>query len=559
MQDTEASQIPSGSATNSQVEDEEGEDDEREESDRGQPSRWSVSSLGDGSEVDRSVRRHVGEDVTVQVGCAARIFCRSEDAWFDGQVTAVHALGRVSVEFEVGDGIRRKTLSLTSAKLFVEPGLVETDPGKPLARAQAPLLVRGVSSDLAHVVMNGIWQMHAGFHGMPSWQKVGNTEALVFARPDKADGSFCGRWMVGRIADIQAGKRGFLQQADGGLYDHPSKVTAWKVWTGVGRDDGWEVQGTVIVEEIPDEQRHRGQRAEEAAEQHRLQQAAAQRRQQETAAERRRLQQNLADKQRRLAAAAEEERRRVKLAREAAEQRRQQESPERRLQQQVPVQQHRLAAVAETERRRVQLAPEEAEQRRLQEQHRPQPEAADVAAQHAPADGLNRLQQELAAEQRPLQQAVERPRLRRKTAAEQPRAQQQNVQGRQNQLQQTQDMKKCDCCLDDIMKPSEGLMCPTMAHFFSKGCLQDLLRAFKTVDYAVQKRGKGRVLCPMKESEDPFGDAALAAHVPQKVFNEYLQVRIKVAETDIQQQMEKENKNKLEDLKKKLADVTSSC
>jgi len=132
------------------------------------------------------------------------------------------------------------------------------------------------------------------------------------------------------------------------------------------------------------------------------------------------------------------------------------------------------------------------------------------------------------------------------------------VQGRQNQLQQTQDMKKCDCCLDDIMKPSEGLMCPTMAHFFCKGCLQDLLRAFKTVDYAVQKRGKGRVLCPMKESEDPFADAALAAHVPQEVLNEYLQVRIKVAETDVQQQMEKENKNKLEDLKKKLADVTSS-
>jgi len=402
MQDAEASQIPSGLASTPQVEDEEGEDDEgQEESDRSQPSRWSVSSLGDASEVDRSVDRQFGEDVTVQVGDAVRVFCRSEDAWFDGQVTAVHALGRVSVEFEVGDGIRRKTLSLTSAKLFVEPGLPETDPGKPLARAQ-----------------------------------------------------------------------------------------------------------------IPDEQRHRVQRAEEAAEQRRLRQAAAQRRQQATAAERRRLQQNLADKQRRLVAAAE---RRVKLAREATVQRRQQETPERRLQQQVPNEQRRLAAVAEEERRRVQLARQAAEQRRLQEQRRPQPEAP----------------------------------------AEQPRARQSNVQSRQYILQQTKDMKRCDSCLDYIMKSSDWVTCPTMAHFFCNVCLLDLLRAFKTVGYAVQKKVKGRILCPMKESEAPFGDAALAAHVPPEVFNEYLEVRIIVAKADFRGKMIKENYIKLEELKKKLAEVVT--
>jgi len=110
--------------------------DAEEESDRGQPSRWSVSSLGDASEVGLSVHRHVGEDVTVKVGDAARVFCRTDDAWFDGQVSAVHALSRVSVEFQAGDGIRRKTLSLTSAELFLEPGLVETDPGLPVVHAQ---------------------------------------------------------------------------------------------------------------------------------------------------------------------------------------------------------------------------------------------------------------------------------------------------------------------------------------------------------------------------------------------------------------------------------------
>jgi len=134
MQDAEASQIPSTLASTPQVEDEEGEDEE--ESDRGQPSRWSVSSLGDASEVGLSVHRHVGEDVTVKVGDAARVFCRTDDAWFDGQVSAMHALSRVSVEFQAGDAIRRKTLSLTSAELFLEPGLVETDPGWPVVHAQ---------------------------------------------------------------------------------------------------------------------------------------------------------------------------------------------------------------------------------------------------------------------------------------------------------------------------------------------------------------------------------------------------------------------------------------
>mmetsp|Transcript_66286 Transcript_66286/g.214276 ORF Transcript_66286/g.214276 Transcript_66286/m.214276 type:complete len:597 (-) Transcript_66286:531-2321(-) len=452
MQDVEASQITGDLASTVQVEAEAEEDELEDERDRCLPSRWSVSSVGVASDVGG-----VGEDVTVQVGDAARVFCRTEDAWFDGQVTAVHALGRVSVVFEAGDGIRRKTLSLTSAQLFVKPGLVVTDPGRPMQFQQFQL-GQGVS----------VTMMTTGFVGELQ------TGGTIF-------------WGCESL-------RGGNQQKAFEVADEQRRLA-------------------VAAEDT----RRRVQLQQEAAGQRWLRQAAEQRLQQETAAEQHRLQQQVADEQRRLAAAAEEERRRVQLAQQAAE------------------------------------------QRRLQEQRRPQPEAGDVAAQHAPADDLNRLQQELAAEQRRLQQAVERRRLRRETAAEQPRAQQQNVQGRQNPPQRTQDMKKCDICLDDNVPPSEAVMCPAMTHFLCKVCLQDSLRAFKTVDYAVQKKGKGRILCPFKDSEAPFGDAALAAHVPQEVFNEYLEVRIKVVEKDIQVQMDKENNDKLEDLKKKLADVAGSA
>jgi len=88
--------------------------------------------------------------------------------------------------------------------------------------------------------------------------------------------------------------------------------------------------------------------------------------------------------------------------------------------------------------------------------------------------------------------------------------------------------------------------------------LANFLVAFKTADYAEQKKGKGRALCPMKDSELPFADGALAALVPQDAFDEYLHIRIKVAEKDIQDQMEKENSGKIEELKVKLASATGA-
>jgi len=118
--------------------------------------------------------------------------------------------------------------------------------------------------------------------------------------------------------------------------------------------------------------------------------------------------------------------------------------------------------------------------------------------------------------------------------------------------------KDCDCCFDNVPM-AEGACCPSKAHFFCGTCLGGLLTAFKTADYAEQKKGKGRVLCPMKDSDTPFGDAALAAFVAQDIFDEYLEVRIKVAEKGIQEQMEKENNDKIADLKEKLAKATGSA
>mmetsp|Transcript_28416 Transcript_28416/g.75956 ORF Transcript_28416/g.75956 Transcript_28416/m.75956 type:complete len:234 (-) Transcript_28416:72-773(-) len=120
------------------------------------------------------------------------------------------------------------------------------------------------------------------------------------------------------------------------------------------------------------------------------------------------------------------------------------------------------------------------------------------------------------------------------------------------------DMKKCDACVDESVPASEGVMCPAKTHFLCNVCLQSYLGSFKSGDYAVQKKCKGRILCPFKDSETPFGDAALAAHVPQEVFDEYFEVRIKVVEKDLQVQMDKEMNDKLEDLKKKLANADGS-
>lgn len=115
----------------------------------------------------------------------------------------------------------------------------------------------------------------------------------------------------------------------------------------------------------------------------------------------------------------------------------------------------------------------------------------------------------------------------------------------------------CNCCFDDV-PPAEGIFCPGKEHFFCKTCMANFLTAFKTADYADQKKAKGRALCPMKDSETPFGDSVLAAVVPQDVFDEYLQIRIKVAEQSIQEHFEKENTAKIEELKGKLAKATGS-
>mmetsp|Transcript_69329 Transcript_69329/g.195699 ORF Transcript_69329/g.195699 Transcript_69329/m.195699 type:complete len:349 (+) Transcript_69329:113-1159(+) len=120
------------------------------------------------------------------------------------------------------------------------------------------------------------------------------------------------------------------------------------------------------------------------------------------------------------------------------------------------------------------------------------------------------------------------------------------------------DMKKCDACVDESVPASEGVMCPAKTHFLCNVCLQSYLGSFKSGDYAVQKKCKGRILCPFKDSETPFGDGPLVAHVPQDVFDDYLEIRIKVAETGIQEQMEKENNDKINELKEKLAKATGS-
>eukprot|EP00439_Symbiodinium_sp_Y106_P034134 s2561_g4.t1 len=117
--------------------------------------------------------------------------------------------------------------------------------------------------------------------------------------------------------------------------------------------------------------------------------------------------------------------------------------------------------------------------------------------------------------------------------------------------------RDCDCCFDTVPS-TDGVSCPGKAHFFCGPCLANFLEAFKTSEYAEQKKAKGRALCPMKDSDTPFGDGVLAAFVPQDVFDEYLQIRIKVAEQSIQEEFEKENSAKIEELKEKLAKATGS-
>eukprot|EP00930_Biecheleria_cincta_P090075 TRINITY_DN7940_c0_g4_i1.p1 TRINITY_DN7940_c0_g4~~TRINITY_DN7940_c0_g4_i1.p1 ORF type:complete len:826 (+),score=209.38 TRINITY_DN7940_c0_g4_i1:225-2702(+) len=121
----------------------------------------------------------------------------------------------------------------------------------------------------------------------------------------------------------------------------------------------------------------------------------------------------------------------------------------------------------------------------------------------------------------------------------------------------TGENRDCDCCFDNIPLTG-GIFCPGKGHFFCSSCLANFLVSFKTADFADQKKGKGRALCPMKDSETPFSDAALVGCVPQDVFDDYLQIRIKVAEKVIQEQFEKEHTSKIEELKEKLAKASGS-
>merc|ERR1712039_226055 len=50
-----------------------------------------------------------------------------------------------------------------------------------------------------------------------------------------------------------------------------------------------------------------------------------------------------------------------------------------------------------------------------------------------------------------------------------------------------------------------------------------------------------------------------AAFVPQEVFEDYIKIRIKVAEQSIQEEMEKENRDKIEKLKEELAKATGTA
>jgi len=115
-----------------------------------------------------------------------------------------------------------------------------------------------------------------------------------------------------------------------------------------------------------------------------------------------------------------------------------------------------------------------------------------------------------------------------------------------------EESRDCSCCFDSVA-PDGCILCPGKAHFFCKGCLENFLVAFKTAEYAEQKKGKGRAMCPMKDSEIPFADSSLAAFVPQEVFDEYLHIRIKVVEKGIQEEFEKEHNAKIDELKEKLA------
>lgn len=126
------------------------------------------------------------------------------------------------------------------------------------------------------------------------------------------------------------------------------------------------------------------------------------------------------------------------------------------------------------------------------------------------------------------------------------------VKEQESEVAKVGETRDCDCCYDNV-PTTGGVACPGKAHFFCAACLANFLVAFQTADYADQKKGKGRALCPMKDSDVAFGDAALAAFVPQEVFDEYLHIRIKVAEKVIQEQFEKENAAKIEELKEKLA------
>mmetsp|Transcript_157179 Transcript_157179/g.501185 ORF Transcript_157179/g.501185 Transcript_157179/m.501185 type:complete len:122 (-) Transcript_157179:146-511(-) len=44
---------------------------------------------------------------------------------------------------------------------------------------EATLRVSGTFGDWGDIIFNGMWQRHGDFNGFPSWQKIGNTKAML--------------------------------------------------------------------------------------------------------------------------------------------------------------------------------------------------------------------------------------------------------------------------------------------------------------------------------------------------------------------------------------------
>jgi len=116
--------------------------------------------------------------------------------------------------------------------------------------------------------------------------------------------------------------------------------------------------------------------------------------------------------------------------------------------------------------------------------------------------------------------------------------------------------QSCDICM---LEEQSGVTCPGGQHFICASCTADFLNAFCTADWMEQSKAKGRALCPMKDSDEPFADSALVAFVPQHLFDKYLLVRVNVAETKIQERVQKEMQQKIDELKDRLAKAQGSA